>query len=198
MKRQRAIFLDRDGTLIKEVGLLSRLSDIHIFPVSYAAVRKINQSGALAIVITNQSAVARGLITEENLQELHNLIKLSFLENGAWIYAFYSCPHHPEEGLAAYRRECECRKPKPGLLLKAAQELHIELGSSFLVGDRIRDIQAAHNAGCGAVLVQTGYGGGEVDSISTYLRDHPDRNVQTAQDVLEAVEWILRQPCGFR
>jgi len=137
-----AIFLDRDGTLIEEIGYLQRLEDIQIYPEAFEAVKKINQSGAQAIVITNQSAIARGLITQEDLEQLHRRISDAFRQRGARLDAYYHCPHHPTEGAGEHTRTCDCRKPQPGLLLRAAQELKLELAASHMIGDKLRDIEA--------------------------------------------------------
>lgn len=187
----RAIFLDRDGTLMEEdVGLLHRIEDVHVFPCAFVAVRRINESGALAVVATNQSPIARGLLTEEELHCLHDYVRNLFLKNEARINAFYYCPHHPEIGNGSYTRACSCRKPEPGLLFRAAEEMHIDLAKSYLIGDRRKDVEAAARAGCGSVLVKTG--GGLNDLALAAGSVHPNC---IAEDVLEAVEWIFRQTC---
>ena len=192
-----AIFLDRDGTLIEEIGYLQRLEDIQIYPEAFEAVEKINQSGAQAIVITNQSAIARGLITLEDLEQLHRRISDAFRQKGARVDAYYHCPHHPREGAGEHTRTCDCRKPQPGLLLRAAQELQLDLDASHMIGDKLRDIEAGHRAGCQSILVKTGYGQEELlllddaqasgsSSINPVQRpDHVSTNI------LEAVNWIL-------
>ena len=192
-----AIFLDRDGTLIKEIGYLHRPEDIQIYPEAFEAVEKINQSGAHAIVITNQSAIARGLIGQEDLEQLHRLISAAFRQKGARIDAFYYCPHHPTEGTGGHTRTCDCRKPQPGLLLRAAQELQLDLDASHMIGDKLQDIEAGHRAGCQAILVKTGYGQEKLLSLnkekasrssSSNLLQQPD---QVSVNILEAVNWIL-------
>ena len=192
-----AIFLDRDGTLIEEVGYLHRLEDIQIYPEAFEAVKKINQSGAQAIVITNQSGIARGLITQEDLERLHRQINDAFRQKGARLDAYYHCPHHPTEGTGEHTRTCDCRKPQPGLLLRAAQELQLDLEASHMIGDKLRDIEAGHRAGCQSILVKTGCGQEELlllneeqasgsSSINPVQRpDHVSTNI------LEAVNWIL-------
>jgi histidinol-phosphate phosphatase family protein len=186
-----AIFLDRDGTLIEEVGYLQRLEDIQIYPEAFEAVEKINQSGARAIVITNQSAIARGLIREEDLEQVHRFIADAFGQKGARIDAFYHCPHHPTEGTGAYTRACDCRKPLPGLLLRAAQDLQLDLGASHMIGDKLRDIEAGHQAGCRSILVKTGYG--QEESSNSSSNDPLQRPDHVSVNVLEAVNWILEQ-----
>lgn len=185
-----AVFFDRDGTLIEEKEYLRRAEDIFVYPEALSAVRKINQSGALAVVITNQSAVARGFLTEEQLQELHRLLADVFRENGARIDAFYYCPHHPEAGEGPYTQACTCRKPEPGLLLQAAQDLEIDLASSYFIGDRFLDVETARRAGCRPVLVKTGYGAKELQLSGETPPPGPD---YIADSILDAVEWILLQ-----
>ncbi len=186
-----AIFLDRDGTLIEEVGYLQRLEDIQIYPEAFEAVEKINQSGARAIVITNQSAIARGLIREEDLEQAHHFIADAFRQKGARIDAFYHCPHHPTEGTGANTRACDCRKPQPGLLLRAAQDLQLDLSASHMIGDTVRDIEAGHLAGCRSILVKTGYGQEEdSNSSSNEPLQRPDH---VSGNILDAVNWILEQ-----
>ena len=194
-----AIFLDRDGTLIEEVGYLQNLEDIQIYPEAFEAVEKINQSGAQAIVITNQSAIARGLIREEDLEQVHRFIADAFRQKQARIDAFYHCPHHPTEGTGANTRACDCRKPQPGLLLRAAQDLQLDLGASHMIGDTLRDIEAGHQAGCRSILVKTGYGQEELLSLDKEKAPNssPSNPLQlpdhVSVNVLQAVNWILEQ-----
>jgi len=192
-----AIFLDRDGTLIEEIGYLHRLEDIQIYPEAFEAVKKINQSGAQAIVITNQSAIARGLITQEDLERLHRRISDAFGQKGARLDTYYHCPHHPTEGTGEHTRTCDCRKPQPGLLLGAAQELQLDLEASHMIGDKLRDIEAGHRAGCQSILVKTGYGQEELlllndEQASRFSSINPaQRPDHVSTDILEAVNWIL-------
>ena len=182
MKKRSAIFLDRDGTINEEVGYLSSLEQLRIFPEAMQAVRLINQSGMLAIVITNQSGIARGYFDESFVHTVHARINEILSESNAWIDRFYFCPHHPTEGDSRYVKICSCRKPEPGLLRAAAAELNIDLGRSYMVGDMPKDIEAAQRAGTKGILVQTGYGkeAGQVAGAA-YI----------AENILEAVHWIL-------
>lgn len=192
-----AIFLDRDGTLIEEVGYLQHLEDIQIYPEAFEAVEKINQSGARAIVITNQSAIARGLIREKDLEQLHRFITDAFHQKGARIDAFYYCPHHPTEGTGVNTRTCDCRKPEPGLLLRAAQDLQLDLNASHMIGDTLRDIETGHRAGCRSILVKSGYGQEELLSpdkekgSGSSLSNSLQRPDHVSINILEAVHWIL-------
>ena len=190
MSAKRAVFLDRDGTLIREVAYLSRLEEIEILEQASSAVTRINQAGVLAVVVTNQSGVARGLLSEERLQEIHRSIDRSFVQRGARLDAFYYCPHHPDRGSNHYRQRCGCRKPQPGLLLEAARELEIDLQASCMVGDRLVDVRAGRSAGCTSVLVKTGLG---MQELARYqgLQDRSNTRPDfVAADLLEAVQWM--------
>lgn len=160
MKR-KAIFLDRDGTINKEIGFIKNENEIELLPGVCDAIRIINELGYLAIIITNQAVVARGEATIEKINEIHNKL-LSILElSGAHINAIYYCPHHPSKGFIGERKEykivCECRKPKPGLILQAAKDYDIDIENSWMVGDSITDIMAGESAGCNtALLCQNG------------------------------------------
>jgi len=154
-----ALFLDRDGVLIEEVEYLARPEQVRLISGAAMAVRRANDAGLKVVVVSNQSGVARGRFPETVLPEVHRVISAKLLEEaGAVIDAFYYCPHHPTEGLGSFRIDCECRKPKPGMLLAAANELIIDLSKSWMVGDRLTDLRAGAAAGCRTILVQTGYG----------------------------------------
>lgn len=150
--RQKAVFLDRDGTLNKYVGFLTEPERLELIPGAAEAIRRINQSGYLAIVVTNQPVIARGECTWEELQEIHNRMETLLGKEGAFLDGIYVCPHHPDKGFEGERPEykgpCDCRKPKPGLLLQAARDFNIDLGSSYMIGDSGADVQAGQNAGC--------------------------------------------------
>jgi len=184
MKKEIAVFLDRDGTLNEEVGYLDSLAKLHIFPRAYDAVRLINGSGMKAVVITNQSGVARGYFDEEFVETVHARMREMFQGQGARIDRFYYCPHHPTEGADSYRVSCPCRKPEAGLLIRAAGEMGIDLAGSYMVGDMPKDIAAARKVGAKGILVRTGYG-----SKHASLPVTPDF---IAGDILDAVVWIVR------
>jgi D-glycero-D-manno-heptose 1,7-bisphosphate phosphatase len=155
---RRAVFLDRDGTLIENRGYICEFSQVGFFPGAVAAVRELNRAGFLVVVVSNQSAVARGLCTEEQVALLHHELQARFKEQGAEIAAFYFCPYLADGTVAAYRRESPWRKPEPGMLLQAARDHDLDLAASFMVGDTIDDIEAGRRAGCRTVMVRTGCG----------------------------------------
>lgn len=155
--RQKAIFLDRDGTINKYVGFLRDIENFELLPGVAQAIRKINASGYLVIVVTNQPVIARGEVSPEELQKIHNKMETLLGQEGAYLDGIYYCPHHPDKGFAGerpeYKIDCDCRKPKPGLLLKAAQDLNIDLSQSWMIGDGENDVKAGTNAGCRTALI---------------------------------------------
>lgn len=189
-KSHRAIFLDRDGTICYEVGYVNHPSRCKIMPGSAAAIRKINQSDFLAVIITNQAGVARGYFEEDLISKVHEKLKGLLSNDNAYLDAIYYCPHHPEVGVAPYRKNCDCRKPKPGLLRRAQQDLNIDLSRSYIIGDSIKDIETGFQAGVPGILVLTGYGMGEYEYHSSKWNVHP---VHIADDLMAAVNWILSQ-----
>jgi D-glycero-D-manno-heptose 1,7-bisphosphate phosphatase len=154
----RAIFLDRDGTIIEEKNYICHLSQSAIFPFTANAVRKMNEKGFCVVGITNQSAIARGICTREQVEKIHADICSKLLEEQAVIHRFYYCPYHPEGVVSEYRQFHHWRKPQPGMILQAAEDFGIDLGESYMMGDDLIDIQAGMNAGCKTVLVLTGKG----------------------------------------
>ena len=158
-QKQKAVFLDRDGTINKYVGFLRNIDDFELLPGVAETVKKINAYGYLAIVVTNQPVIARGEVTVLQLQEIHNKMETLLGAEGAYLDAIYYCPHHPQKGyegeVPELKIECDCRKPKPGMLLKAAEDFNIDLGSSWMVGDGENDIKAGKAAGCKTALIGT-------------------------------------------
>ena len=155
--KQKAIFIDRDGTINEYVGFLTDINDFRLIDGVAEAIRKINQSGYLAIVVTNQPVIARGEVTLSELQQIHNKMETLLGENGGYVDAIYFCPHHPDKGFEGerieYKVDCLCRKPKPGMLLKAAEDFNIDLSNSWMIGDGKHDVQAGNNAGCHTALI---------------------------------------------
>lgn len=158
-KKQKAVFLDRDGTINKYVGFLRDIEEFELLDGVAEAIRKINSKGYLAIVVTNQPVIARGEMTVDQLEEIHNKMETLLGKEGAYIDGLYYCPHHPHKGYAGevteLKIDCDCRKPKPGMLLRAAEDFNIDLKNSYMVGDRENDIKAGINAGCKTVLINT-------------------------------------------
>lgn len=155
---QPAIFLDRDGVVIEDSHYLGSPDRVRLVPGSAGAIASLNRAGWPVVIVTNQSGVARGLFGEPEVDAVHKHIAEELRDHGATVDGFYFCPHHPEGEVSAFRIECECRKPKPGMLMKAAIELRLHLASSWLIGDRVTDLEAGAAVGCRTVLVRTGYG----------------------------------------
>jgi|SRR5688572_17583938 len=176
-----AIFMDRDGTVSEEVGYMYHAGLFRLFPWTGEAVRKINASGMKSVLITNQSGIDRGYFPQSMLNEVHQVLQQGLKQSEAQLDAIYYCPHAPE-------RNCDCRKPKPGLILRAAEDLGLDLSSSFMVGDRYLDVRAADAAGIRSVLVRTGDGVSEVEKYGGMPGPQP-RFV--ADNLLAAVEAIL-------
>lgn len=189
MEKRRAIFMDRDGTISHEVGYINHVSRMRPYSFSGIAIELINRSDWLAIVVTNQAGVARGYFTEGLVKEVHRRMESILALDGAKLDDIFYCPHHPTAGEAPYRKDCECRKPKPGMLLKAAEKHNIDLSRSVMIGDKISDVEMAKANGLTAVLVLTGYGRGELQYQSENWQVQPDF---VAENLLEAVKWILK------
>jgi D-glycero-D-manno-heptose 1,7-bisphosphate phosphatase len=153
-----AVFLDRDGVVIEESHYLGDVSCVRLIPGAGEAIAVLNRASWVVIIVTNQSGVARGLFTVESVGEVHTHLSELLRGFGARIDAYRFCPHHPEAELAEYRMDCECRKPKAGMLLIAAREFGLDPARSWMIGDRVTDLEAGAAAGCRTALVRTGYG----------------------------------------
>ena len=190
-----AIFLDRDGTINEEIGFVDRLEKLRLIPGAAEAIRMINESGFKAIVVTNQSGVGRGFFDEETLAATHQKLQTLLLEKGAWIDAFLYCPHHPTEGRGIYLKDCPCRKPAPGMLLRAKDEWGVTLEDSYIIGDTLKDIEAGARAGVRGVLVKTGYGSEAAAKLADATSEPQNtilyRPLSIAADLAEAVRWII-------
>jgi len=185
---RRAVFIDRDGTISEEVGYVNHVSRYRVFPFAAEAVRLLNEAGWLAVLVTNQAGVARGYFEEKLIGEVHALLARELERGGARLDALYYCPHHPSVGEPPYRLDCDCRKPRPGLIRRAAGELDLDLSRCWMVGDRYSDTELARNAGVSAGLVLTGYGRGELEHQSQHWAHRPDL---VAENLLEAVRQII-------
>jgi D-glycero-D-manno-heptose 1,7-bisphosphate phosphatase len=180
------VFLDRDGTVIEEVGYLNRLDRVAFFPFTVDAIRVLNRAGFLVVIVSNQAGVARGYFDEAFVRETHAFIDRRVREGGARIDGFYYCPHHPEGRIAAYTRSCECRKPSPGLIRQAARDLDIDVAASCVIGDRWQDVELGRAAGTKTILVRTGYGMAEEGRPEAAAPD------MIADNLMHAAAWILR------
>jgi len=178
-----AVFLDRDGTIAEEVGYLNHISRFRMLSGTGAAIRRLNEASLPVVVATNQSGVARGYFPESLVREVHERMIAELATEGARVDGVYYCPH-------ASADECACRKPKTGMLERAAAELGLDLNSSFVVGDRAGDVTLAHRAGSRSILVRTGYGEGE---LAWHAKNWPRQPDFVAANLSEAVEWILKE-----
>jgi D-glycero-D-manno-heptose 1,7-bisphosphate phosphatase len=182
-----AVFLDRDGTIIEERGYLDRLALLEVFPWTGDALRLLKRAGFATVVITNQSAIARGIIDETFLHEVHRAIDARLLTSGGGIDRYYHCPHIADAKIERYRQVCRCRKPGPALIEQACREMDLDPARSVMVGDRWIDIGCGRAAGARTVLVRTGHGAHDADSPADGL--HADAILN---NLMEAVGWILR------
>lgn len=187
--KRKAIFLDRDGVINCEVGNLNNVGDFELIPCAAEAIRLINQSEYCAIVVTNQPSLAKGFMTQQDLDEIHRKMDSLLGESRSFVDAVYYCPHHPEAGFEGevvdLKVDCECRKPKPGMLMTASRDWNISLEDSFIIGDRFCDIAAGKRAGVGTILVETGFAGSDQH---LYRHLAPDRR---SRDLLRAVTELL-------
>ncbi|MDP7163353.1 MAG: HAD family hydrolase [Phycisphaerae bacterium] len=184
----RAVFLDRDHTLIEDPGYLSDPDAVKLLPGVELAIKSLHQAGYKIVVCTNQSAIARGILTEESLEKIHAEMRRQLADKGAHLDAIYYCPYHPEGTVDKYAMQSDLRKPKPGMLLKGAKEHDIDLSQSWMVGDSPRDIEAGHRAGCRTIRMRLG---GEVSSA-----EGADEDVQadfTVRNLVDAARIVLRE-----
>jgi len=180
--------MDRDGCLTEEVGYVNHPTRIRLLPRTAQAVRRLNQAGVPAVMVTNQTGIARGYFSEETLHATNARMRDDLATAGARLDGAYVCMHHPTEGLPPYRADCDCRKPRPGLLHRAAADLGLDLAASVMIGDKLSDVVAGHTVGAAGVLVLTGYGRGEWEYHAHRDAVKPDH---VAEDLLDAVEWAL-------
>jgi len=185
----RAVFLDRDGTINVEVGYLCRPEDFALIEGSAGAIRRLNEAGFLVVVVSNQSGVARGYFDEQQVDRVNETMARELERFGAHLDAVYYCPHYPEGIVEKYRRRCDCRKPGPGMVLKAEAELGIDVSRSYVVGDHQGDIELAKNVGARSILVVTGHGADELDKLQGQGIE-PD---YVADNLAEAVDRILSE-----
>ncbi|NLG84367.1 MAG: HAD family hydrolase [Firmicutes bacterium] len=183
-----AVFLDRDGTISEEIGYIHDPAQYRLLPGAAAAITRLTKRKIPVSLVTNQSGPARGFYGEETVLAVLDEMHRQLAEEGAYLDAVYYCPHLPEGIVPAYAVDCECRKPRPGMLLRAAAEHNLDLVRSFMVGDKVSDVEVARRAGCRSILVLTGYGRSLWADRSLWGELVPDL---VAADLTEAVDWIL-------
>lgn len=181
-KHKAAVFMDRDGTITEEMGYLKEPEKLRLISRSAEAIKLLNKREILAIVVSNQSGVARGYFTEKTVRETHKRLEKLLAEKGAYLNGIYYCPHHPKFGPPKYRKDCNCRKPKSGMLLRAAKKFNLDLKKCYVIGDKVNDIKLARNVGAKGILVLTGYGERSKKKVkSDYV----------AKNLYQAVRWII-------
>ena len=186
--KKPAVFIDRDGTISEEVGYVNHPARFHVFPYSAEAIRKLNDNNWLAILVTNQAGVARGYFSEDVITTVHDQLNNELATQKARLDAIYYCAHHPTVGEPPYRLDCDCRKPKVGLIKRATTDFDIDLKSSWMIGDRYSDIELARNAGLRSTFVLSGYGRGEWEYQRSAWKLEPDL---VCENLWEAVQSIL-------
>lgn len=179
---RKAVFIDRDGTINCEKEYLFRTEECSFISGAPEAIRLLNKAGFKVIVVTNQSGIGRGFFTEKDVRKLHQFMDEKLAGFGAFIDAWYLCPHHPDHGIGEFKRHCDCRKPQPGMLFEAAGDLGVDLAASYIVGDKLADIKAGIAAGCLPILVRTGYGA-SVEPMAP-------AGVPVFDDLLDAAQFI--------
>jgi D-glycero-D-manno-heptose 1,7-bisphosphate phosphatase len=182
--------MDRDGTINEQMGYINHPSRFVLLPGAAGAVRLLNRAGFLAIVVSNQSGVARGYFPVDLVHEVHDLLQRGLEEQGARLDGVFFCPHHPGGPVEAYALSCDCRKPEPGLIRQAESRFDIDMSRSYVVGDRFSDVELAARCGLKSVLVETGYGRGDRQYVLPGREVQPDH---AAPDLEAAVRWILER-----
>jgi len=186
--QKAAVFLDRDGTIVEEVGYLDNIKQLKLIPGAARAIGLLNKAGIPAIMITNQSGVARGYFSESLVEQLHQRLNELLETELAHLDAIYYCPHHPTEGTAPYRRPCNCRKPHPGMVEQAIDDLQLGIRRLFVVGDKCVDMKLASQTKAEGILVLTGYGREEKKQLEKIGKAQP---AYIATDLPQAIQWII-------
>ena len=189
MKRP-AVFMDRDGTVNEQMGYINHIRRFVLLPGSAEAIRLLNQHGFLAIIVSNQSGVARGYFPIELVHEVHTYMKTLLKWEGALLDGIFFCPHYPGGKVPEYSKACDCRKPRTGLIEEACRQFAIDMAGSYVIGDRCTDMELAGNSGLKGILVKTGYGLGDLKYV---LPNHPYPPFHVAEDLLDAVRWIVQR-----
>ena len=183
------VFIDRDGTMVHDVGYLSRIEDLRWFPATIDAVRMLNRAGFLVCVTTNQSGIALGFCTDAFVRRVHDEMGATIARSGGRVDGWFYCPHHPQATIDALRLDCECRKPRPGLVRQAQDQFPIDLARSFVIGDKSADVGLAEGVGARGVLVRTGYGESEIVRCGGAVPGA----AYVAADLMAATTWILAE-----
>ncbi len=191
----KAVFLDRDGTVNEEVGYLRDLGELRLIPGAGAAIRRLNEADFKVVLVTNQSGVARGYFSEALVHEAHERLGEMLRSEGARIDAVYYCPHHPSAGNSRYTVNCDCRKPKTGLIDRAVKDLVIDVEHAYMVGDKWSDVELAQRAGVRAVLVRSGFA---PDDPGNKRPEHVGDPDYIAHDLAEAAEWIIGSETAYK
>lgn len=178
-----AVFLDRDGTVVRDIGYLNRQEQLEILPRVPQAIRRLRDHGFKVVVITNQSAVARGRLAEKDLLQINNVLRERLASSGALLDGIYYCPHHPTEGFGSYKVECDCRKPKTGMIRRAAQDLNVDPSISYIVGDQVTDLELAARISATGIWI--------CNSRETSHSIMP--GAHRVEDLWQAVEWIIKK-----
>lgn len=186
---KQAVFLDRDGTINYDVGYLNHPDQVRLIPRAGRAVSLLNKAGFTTVVITNQAGIAKGFLKEELLPAIHQQLARLLAQEGARIDGFYYCPHVPGGFVKEYAIQCRCRKPNPGMILEAARELGLDPERSYVIGDKLCDVELARNVGARGILVKTGHGTREMSRHEQALRDDPPSYI--GADLYDAVQWVL-------
>jgi histidinol-phosphate phosphatase family protein len=186
------IFLDRDGTINQEVNFLSTPEELELIPGSAEAIQRANQLGFKVFIVTNQSGIARGLLTTDQLEKIHTTLLRMLNAKNAHVDGVYYCPHHPESGDSPLTTTCDCRKPNTGLIERACKEFSIDRRRSFVIGDRMADVQLGNNAGMSSIIVLTGYGKEELE-LSRQANAHIDYVAGDLSDAMQYVERVMRK-----
>jgi len=187
--KNKAVFLDRDGTINESIEYLSDPNEFKLLPKAAEAVKLLNKTGFKVIVVTNQAGVGKGFFTENKLEEIHQEMKCQLRRKEAYIDAVYYCPHHPTEGIGKYKKDCWSRKPNPGMLEKAAKDFNLDLRRCYAIGDNLSDLKAGERVNCKTILVLTGYG-------EKYYADRNNWKFNisyVAKDLWHGVKWILKE-----
>jgi D-glycero-D-manno-heptose 1,7-bisphosphate phosphatase len=186
--KKPAVFIDRDGTVNEQMGYINHVSRFVILPGVVEAVRLLNGIGFHAVIVTNQSGVARGYFPLSLVHEIHDFLDASLKKDHVTLDGIFFCPHHPNGSVPEFTKQCNCRKPRTGLIDQACRSLEIDLQNSYAIGDRCDDIEFARRAGVKGILVKTGYGLGEIKYLLPHSKSNP---VYIAEDLLHAVQWII-------